>query len=484
MYGLKQEDIQKIIEVFKKYSVIEKVFLYGSRAKGNYKPHSDIDLTLVGNELNISNQFAIETELDDLLLPYKIDLSIYHKIENQDLLDHIDRVGILFYKNDELSDWQEQRLDEFSNINPRESLPKGKIAKKVPMEALQTFTKKIPEFYLEEFKGGVKFKNGDTLMARITPSLENGKTSFVDFLEDDEIGFGSTEFIVLRAKEGISNSHFLYYLAISPDLREIAIQSMTGSSGRQRVQTDVVKEYYFLFPPLKEQKAIAEVLTCLDDKIDLLHRENHTLEAMAETLFRLWLIVEEKEEWQQESLSSIATFLNGLACQKYPPKNETEKLPVLKIRELKEGFTDNSDWASTEVDKKYFVSNGDVIFSWSASLVVKIWDGADCILNQHLFKVTSEDYPKWFYYLWSRYHLKQFIAIAKAHATTMGHIKRGDLDDAMVAIPSSKELEEMSKTFSPMIDKLISNNKQIKTLEKTRDTLLPKLMSGDIRVTH
>ena len=154
------------------------------------------------------------------------------------------------------------------------------------MEFIQTFTKRIHDYLLEEYKGGVKFRNGDTLMARITPSLENGKTSYVDILEENEIGFGSTEFIVLREKENVSDKHFLYYLAILPTIRFTAIKSMTRSSGRQRVQTDVVKEHVFDPPELNEQHAIASVLSSLDDKIDLLHRQNQTLEHMAETLFR------------------------------------------------------------------------------------------------------------------------------------------------------------------------------------------------------
>ena len=466
---------------FSKYPQIEKATLYGSRAKGNYRNGSDIDLTLKGEALTLSILSKVETELDDLLLPYKIDLSIHHKIENPDLLEHMDRVGIVFYEKG-IKQWKKVKLGEFAIINPTEKIAKSSISKKLPMELIEPFTKKINTFYEEEFKGGIKFKNGDTLIARITPSLENGKTVYVDFLNDNEIGFGSTEFIVLREIKDLSDKNFLYYLAISPDLREIAIQSMTGTSGRQRVQTDVVKNYEFLIPPLPEQKAIASVLSSLDDKIDLLHRQNQTLEQMVETLFRQWFIEEADESWGKRPVSNIATFLNGLACQKFPPKNEIDKLPVLKIRELKNGFTENSNWVSTNIDKKYLIKNGDVIFSWSASLIVKIWDGTDCVLNQHLFKVSSKEFPKWFYYLWGKYHLDQFIAIAKAHATTMGHIKRGDLDEAMVSIPSTKEIIELSEYFEPIINKIITNNNQLTILGKLRDTLLPKLMSGEIRV--
>ncbi len=191
---------------------------------------------------------------------------------------------------------------------------------------------------------------------------------------------------------------------------------------------------------------------------------------------------EAKENWETKPLSSIADFLNGLACQKFPPKNDLEKLPVLKIKDLSSGITENSDWASSNVKPEYIIKNGDVIFAWSASLMVKIWNGDDCILTQHLFKVTSPVYPKWFYYWWCKYHLEEFIAKAASHATTMGHIKRGDLDEAMVLVPSKNELEEMTLTIQPIIDKLIINNNQIRTLTALRDALLPKFMSGEVRV--
>ena len=381
-----------------------------------------------------------------------------------------------------MSEWKEYKLGEFINFNPTERLPKGTMSKKIAMEVLQPFTKKISTYSLENYNGGVKFRNGDTIMARITPSLENGKTSFVDVLEDDEVGYGSTEFIVCREIKNTSDKHFIYYLLTTPEIRDVAIMSMTGSSGRQRVQTDVLLDYEITLPALTEQRAITSILSGLDDKINLLYRQNETLDKMAETLFRQWFVEEAEESWEETPLSKVADYLNGLACQKYPPKNEVDKLPVLKIRELREGISDNSDWASTDVEEKYFVKNGDIIFSWSATLLVKIWNGKDCILNQHLFKITSEKYPKWYYYLWTKYHLDQFIGIAKAHATTMGHIKRKDLDEAMVIVPTKKELDEMSKYFEPIIDKIIKNNNQLRSLTKLRDTLLPKLMSGEVRV--
>lgn len=276
---------------------------------------------------------------------------------------------------------------------------------------------------------------------------------------------------------------FLHWLMRTRDYQGFIVGSASGSS-IMHTSPSRIAEYEFLCPSLPEQQAIASVLSSLDDKIDLLHRQNKTLEAMAEVLFRQWFMEEAQADWEEKPLSKIADFLNGLACQKFPPKSDLEKLPVLKIKELSSGISEASDWASSAVKPQYIVEAGDVIFSWSASLMVKVWDGGRCVLNQHLFKVTSDSYPKWFYLMWCRHHLAEFIAISASHATTMGHIKRGDLDAAMVLVPPPNELGEMTKVMSPILDKQIGNSRQIKSLEKLRDTLLPKLMSGEVRVAY
>ena len=190
---------------------------------------------------------------------------------------------------------------------------------------------------------------------------------------------------IICNKDIVDNLYMYYWIKNNTEL----LQSLGTGTTFAEISGSVVKSIDISLPPLPEQIRIASILSSLDDKIDLLHRENKTLEAMAETLFRQWFIEEAKEDWKEVSLTRVANFLNGLACQKFPPKNEIEKLPILKIRELSNGIGDDSDYATTDVEKEYIVHAGDVIFAWSASLMVKIWDGRDCILNQHLFKVTS-----------------------------------------------------------------------------------------------
>ena len=269
---------------------------------------------------------------------------------------------------------------------------------------------------------------------------------------------------------------FIYYMLHTLDLGRYASGSAVPTLNRNHIHSILIS-----MPPLPEQKAIAEVLSSLDDKIDLLTRQNKTLEDLAQAYFRKWFIEDASDKWEEKGLDEIADFLNGLPLQKYPYKTGNP-LHVIKIKELNNGFTDSSDLCSADIPEQYIVHPGDVIFSWSGSLKVDIWKYGKGALNQHLFKVTSCNYPKWFYYFWIKYHLPEFKMIAESKATTMGHIQRRDLSNAIVLVPENQEINNMDNIMSPLIKKIKQNNAQILVLQKLRDTLLPKLISGEIRV--
>ncbi|MBQ8352902.1 MAG: restriction endonuclease subunit S [Spirochaetaceae bacterium] len=190
------------------------------------------------------------------------------------------------------------------------------------------------------------------------------------------------------------------------------------------------------------------------------------------------------EGWRVGKLSEIADYLNGLAMQKFRPLEDEEGLPVLKIKELRQGTCDeNSELCSPSlVRKEYIIHDGDVIFSWSGTLFVDLWCGGNCGLNQHLFKVTSKNYDKWFYYLWTKHHLDKFIFLAADKATTMGHIKREELDKAEVVIPDFLVYNKLNNILQPIIEKIITTRVENRKLSSLRDTLLPKLMNGEIEV--
>ena len=382
--------------------------------------------------------------------------------------------------------WCIKKLSEIAHINPKETIGKGIMAKKVPMDKLQPFCRDIPEFILEEYKGGAKFRNDDTIMARITPCLENGKISKVSVLDDGEVGFGSTEYIVFRAIEGISDADFLYYLICSPLVRNPAIKSMVGSSGRQRVQTDVVADLDIELPHIEEQRRIGSILRAIDDKIALNNVINNNLEQQAQAIFinEFLSLKTPPDGWKQASLIDIADYLNGLAMQKYRPADDEIGISVLKIKELRQGCCDNnSELCSPNIKSEYIIHDGDVIFSWSGSLLVDFWCGGICGLNQHLFKVTSSKYDRWFYYAWTKHHLDHFISVAADKATTMGHIKRGELAKAEVFIPNESDYNRIGALLQPIYDLIISNRIENKKLALLRNTLLPKLMSGELDVS-
>jgi len=376
-----------------------------------------------------------------------------------------------------MSEWKKYKLKDFAVINPTERLPKGTVAKKVAMEVIQPFTKKIPSFSLEEYKGGVKFRNGDTIMARITPSLENGKTSYVDILDDGEIGFGSTEFIVFREKENISDKHFIYYLVTSPIIRNTAIKSMTGSSGRQRVQTDVVKEHLFDAPPLPEQKAIAEVLSSLDDKIDLLHRQNKTLEQMAQTLFRQWFVEEAKEDWEETTLGEVIEIF------------DSKRIPLSKIQrnKMKEGklypyygAVSVMDYVNDYIfDGEFILLGEDGTVRTDEGYPVLQYATGKFWVNNHTHILKAKP-PYNNFFIWNFLSKKNIDRIVTG--AVQPKINQTNLKSLEFPVYPKELVNEYIEITNSHFDKINKNKSQIRTLEKLRDTLLPKLISGEVRV--
>lgn len=300
--------------------------------------------------------------------------------------------------------------------------------------------------------------------------------------------------------ENIANNvdkYFLYWIMRTP-----AYQSFiaTHSSGTTVHHTSPkgIGNYVFRLPPLPDQRRIASILSSLDRKIELNNKINADLDEMVQAIFKNWFVDFEPfkdgkfvdselgmipEGWKVGGLTEIASYMNGLAMQKFPPENNEESLPVLKIKELGQGFCGtDSDRCACNIKDECKIHNGDVIFSWSGTLLVDVWCGGDCGLNQHLFKVTSNDYPKWFYYYWTKHHLQEFIHIAKDKAVTMGHIKRGHLEEALVAIPDNDSMKKANELFEPILNKMISLRLENSRLSLLRDTLLPRLMSGELEV--
>nr|WP_315130131.1 restriction endonuclease subunit S [uncultured Flavobacterium sp.] len=406
-----------------------------------------------------------------------------------------------------MSNWRNVEIGKVIDFNPSESIKKGTIAKKIPMDKLTVFEKKIKGFELSEYSAGPKFRNGDTLVAKITPCLENGKTAQVDVLAENEVAFGSSEFIVLRENENTIND-YIFYLAKSPAFRKRAIGCMEGTSGRKRVNEGALKLQVLPIPDKLTQKKIAKVLSDLDAKIELNYKINDNLEQMAKTLYDYWFVQfdfpdsdgkpyktsggkmvwneELKREipdgWEIKTLLDIATFVNGLACQKFRPKENEDSYRVIKIREMGTGFTENSEFVSINIPERVVIHNGDILFSWSATLDVKIWTGGTGALNQHIFKITSKKYPKSYYYFELLNYLQHFKMMAELRKTTMGHITQDHLRESRIAIPLMDSINKLDDIIKPILEKKVKLEEENQELASLRNWLLPMLMNGQVTV--
>ena len=208
---------------------------------------------------------------------------------------------------------------------------------------------------------------------------------------------------------------------------------------------------------------MVDILGTLDDKIENNSKEIEEYEHLLELYFTQ-MLSEKTDEWDEQSLLDIAEYTNGLAMQKFRPRG-SEYLPVVKIKELSQGRTDNnSEQADIAIGERFIIDDGDIIFAWSGTLMVKIWCGGKAGLNQHLFKVTSPKYSKWFIYLWTKYHLIKFQNIAKGKAVTMGHIKREDLANSVALIPTKDVLKKYESIISPLFDRIVLLHQENKTL--------------------
>ncbi|MDO0896409.1 restriction endonuclease subunit S [Enterococcus sp. B1E4] len=372
------------------------------------------------------------------------------------------------------------------------------------------------QFYNEELNG-IPFLQGSKTFGDIFPKIEKYTTKTTKLASENSIIFSvrapvgdvniaPTELCIGRGLAALEsrNNRFLYYLLKFNKFKYESYSSGTvfSSINKKSLETMIVR-----IPNEKNQDKIAEILWNLDSKIELNNQIISNLEELASTLFKRWFVEfefpdengnpykssggkmvdsefgEVPEGWDATSLSDIANYKNGLAMQKFRPDEDEKSLPVLKIKELNQGFTDsNSDRCSIDISDEVKIENGDVVFSWSGTLLVKIWTGGDAGLNQHLFKVTSNKFPKWYYYLWTKFYMNKFIGIAKDKATTMGHIKRQHLNEAKVLIPSINMLEKFGKVLSPTINTVTEKGIENLELSNLRDSLLPKLLSGEIEL--
>ena len=390
-------------------------------------------------------------------------------------------------------DWKKCKLGEIVEMNPTESIKKGTISKKIGMDLLQPFCRSISSFTTEAYSGGAKFRNKDTIMARITPCLENGKTAMVNILDDNEIGFGSTEYIVFRAKNNISNPYFIYYLITSSLIREPAIKSMVGSSGRQRVQTDVVANLSINLPPLATQQKIATILSSLDDKIELNNKINDNLEQQAQAIFKSWFVDFEPfggkmpEGWRMGKVGDLGEIICGKTPSTKIKEYYGNECPFITIPDMHNNvyacFTErylSKLGMESQIGKSLPVNS--VCVSCIATPGLVILTDKISQTNQQINSIIPNKNMSSYYVYLLMQSLAETIKMLGSSGSTTSNLNKDQFSKIDVLIPAIYELKIFNSIVEPLFQNIRNNIHENQNLASLRDTLLPKLMSGEIGV--
>ena len=381
------------------------------------------------------------------------------------------------------------KLYEFVILNPKETLPKGTISKKIAMDKLQPFTRDILGYDVEPYAGGTKFRNGDTIMARITPCLENGKIAQVNILDENEIGFGSTEYIVFRAKEEVTDPDYVYYLVCSSNIREVAIKSMVGSSGRQRVQTDVVQNIEIEMPIFDEQVKIASILKSFDDKITLNNAINKNLMEQALTLYTTHFTTLEKNG----CIGDYCSIKSGFAFKSSWWTDSGIK--VIKIGSINQDNLNLLECSYVDENKinkvnDFKVRAGDLLIAMTGATIGKFamvpYSSETLLVNQRVGKFFLGNKPVEklpFIYCTLKQPDVYYEIVNRGQGSAQPNISGSDIMSIPCVIPSKEAIDEFNCINQQLFDLIISNQRENQQLSKIRDTILPKLMSGELDVS-
>jgi type I restriction enzyme S subunit len=380
-----------------------------------------------------------------------------------------------------MDSWKLVRADDLIDFNPQESISKGVMTKKIAMEHLQPFTRDILTYEITPFNGGSRFRNGDTLMARITPCLENGKTAQVKSLDDGEIGFGSTEFIVMRAKPDISDKDFIYYLAMSPLFRDKAIKSMVGSSGRQRVQQGVLNSIELLVPSLEEQVEIGCTLRTLDDKIANNNKINHHLEQMAQAIFKSWFVDNASDSWENVDL--------GIITHEIRTKVKEQQLQVLSAVKtgnlvLSEDYFTKQVY-SKDISKYIVVEPDDFAYNPAriniGSVGINSFDFAGCVSPVYVVFRTKPEYHHFLSFFLKSPNFQEEVRV-RASGSVRQSLNYGDFALIQITYPPLDLIREFNYQYESILEVTRQIDLENIILSEVRDSLLPRLMSGEISV--
>ena len=503
-------------------------WVYGSRAKWTARPQSDLDLVVFATPEQNGQVGELREAFEESNIPFRVDLFVWDAVPAQ-FRKHIKRDHVVLEEKIELGKegdgWVSLRLGDVCTKIGSGATPRG--GKEVYLEDGPCTLIRSQNVYNHRFNhGGLAFiseqqatalNNVEVFTDDVLLNITGDSVARACQVEADVLPARVNQHVaIIRPDSRKLSARFLSYFLVSPNTQTMLL-SWAGSGGTRNALTkDMIESFEILAPAdVDEQRAIAHILGTMDDNIELNRRMNETLEAMARALFKSWFVdfdpvrakmagrdtglpkhladlfpdrlVESElgeipEGWEVKPLDEIAVFQNGLALQKHRPQTNEERLPVVKIAQLRSGKTDSGEWSTSNIRPECIINDGDVVFSWSGSLMVTVWCSGRAALNQHLFKVTSTRFPKWFFLHNVRFHLADFQTIAAGKATTMGHIKRHHLSDAVCTVPDGRLLAAVDGPLSAIFERSLSANIQSRILAGLRDTLLPKLISGELRV--
>ena len=389
--------------------------------------------------------------------------------------------------------WRKVKLGEVAILNPSVYLEKGEKYPFVSMERVEIGKKYISPSEIKEYKGGgTKFRDGDILFARITPSLEHGKCGVVKLKGEKKVGFGSTEFFVFRGKENITYTDYLYYLSKTHELRQTAINSMVGVSGRQRARIDAIVNYEFHLPPLNEQQRIADILSAFDEKIELNNKINQILEEMAQAIFKEWLLKNQKSKTKSQKVRDLAEIISGYPFKsKLYTKSQKGALGVVTIKNVQDGdFVTHCDSFIRKEDipenmnLECFIRNGDILLSLTGNVgrVCFVY-GGDYLLNQRVAKLKPiNQKDKALVYFLFRQKSMQSLLVNMAKGSAQPNLSPVETGEIEINLPSRNVLDKFAEIVNPIYDYLVQNKVENQKLSALRDLLLPKLMSGEMKV--
>lgn len=453
-FGLEQHIIDKLIAVFEKKPKVDKALVFGSRAMGNYRPDSDIDIAIKGQDLNTDDIIAMSVAFEEKGITYKIDLINYHTIKEPNLKDHIDRVGIDLY-----SRWKEYKLGDVVTFQRGHDLTRTEMGE--------------GEYPVAGSNGIIGYHNKFTTKGPGVTIGRSGNIGTPHFYESD---FWAHNTVLYVKDFKVSEPKFIYYF-----LKTIDFSQFNAGSSVPTLNRNHIHELDFILPPLSEQTAIASILSSLDDKIDLLHHQNKTLEQLAETLFRQWFVEETEESWEIGTLDDEFDFVMG---QSPLGSNLNEdKIGTIFYQGRSDfGFRFPSPRVYTTAPTR-LAKPLDTLISVRAPVGDMNMAFEECCLGRGVaafrFKSNSNYYSYTYYKLRS---LMQSIKQFEDNGSVFGSIGKDDFKNLENIIPPQNFIEQFQKEAKPIDDKILLNEQQIRSLTRTRDTLLPKLMSGEVRV--